>query len=349
MIQNDEQLRRTRAALLHVEASLTSLYRQKADIHPDRFALMAEPILDQIQRLRAEIDEYIGVTAAARETVPVWLRLQGPGIELHNAPTSVVTAMIDLLRVGVQAVAEYLLRGAANLRPTALIKQACDLRIVDFAPGSVQVGLSLPDLPPELFEQYDIGQRVRESLRLYLQTAAWAGSDDSTGRLEEAIPDPDTRRMVLNQVARLVPRPRGQLEVVELSGRMVNRGRVQLRRETRQRVREAVKQTVRREMLVASGVLREIDLDERTFSVRDWESSQETRCKIPPESEDLMLIAKESLDYRVTVLGVRKVDPLKRQAVPLQVLDIDVEGREGEDPSSNGASDPVGEEKEIPS
>jgi hypothetical protein len=61
VIQNDEQLRRTREALLHVEATLAALHRQKADIHPARFALMAEPVLDQLHELRAQIDEYIGL------------------------------------------------------------------------------------------------------------------------------------------------------------------------------------------------------------------------------------------------------------------------------------------------
>jgi hypothetical protein len=347
MIRNDEQLQRTRAALLHVEASLASLHRQKADIHPDRFALMAEPVLDQMQRLRADIDEYLGVTAVAQAIVPIWLRLQGPGIELYNAPASVLTAIIDLFRVGVQAVAEFLLRGVANLRPTALIRHACDLRIVDLAPGSVQVGLSLSELPPDLFEQDGIVQQVQNALRLYLKAAAWAGSEEDAVQLEAAIPDAEQRRVVLNQVARLIPRSRGSLEVVEVSGRLVKHGRIQLRREARERVREAVQRTVQHELVKAAGVLREIDLDARTFVVRDLEGTVETRCVIDPKADDLLRIAKESLDDRGTVLGVRVIDPLRRQAYPLQVRDIEVEGREGED-IPNGSNGPVSGEKPIP-
>jgi hypothetical protein len=66
MIRTDNQLESTRAALHHAEAALASLIRRKADIHPDRFALMAEPILDQIQQLRASIDEYMGQPPAVR-------------------------------------------------------------------------------------------------------------------------------------------------------------------------------------------------------------------------------------------------------------------------------------------
>jgi hypothetical protein len=70
MIRNETQLERTREALRHVEAALATLYRQKADIHPDRFALMAEPILDQLHSLRADIDAYLGVTEATEAVVP---------------------------------------------------------------------------------------------------------------------------------------------------------------------------------------------------------------------------------------------------------------------------------------
>ena len=65
MIQNDEQLRRTQEALNDLESSLATLHGKKATIHPDRFALMAAPLVDHIRRLRAEIDEYIGMAAAA--------------------------------------------------------------------------------------------------------------------------------------------------------------------------------------------------------------------------------------------------------------------------------------------
>jgi hypothetical protein len=70
MIQNDDQLQVTRNALLNLDASMAALHRKKADIHPDRYALMVEPILDHIRRLRAEIDDYIGLSAAAKEVVP---------------------------------------------------------------------------------------------------------------------------------------------------------------------------------------------------------------------------------------------------------------------------------------
>jgi hypothetical protein len=64
MILTDEQWSRTREALLHLERALKALNRERSTLHPDRYRLMAEPILDDICRVRAEIDDYIGLTAA---------------------------------------------------------------------------------------------------------------------------------------------------------------------------------------------------------------------------------------------------------------------------------------------
>jgi hypothetical protein len=331
MIQNDEQLRQTQEALLDLESSMASLNAKKSAIHPDRFALMAEPIVDHIRRLRADIDAYIGMTAVVADEAALWLRLEGPGIDLGDAPTSVVTAMIDILRVGVQAVAEYLERGMVGARPTALIKQACDLRIAGWAAGSVQVGLRLPEVPSAPHDELNVGAQARKALQLYLKAAAWAGSQQIIGQLEQELPDAEQRRLVLNQLARLVPRPRGSLESVELSGRAVAGGVVRLQREARDRIREAIIRTVREETLEENGVLREIDLDQRIFIVRDIDGNRETRCEIPSESDDLLEIAKDSLDHRVVVRGTRRKDPTRRQVFPLRVREIDVLGSEDEE------------------
>jgi hypothetical protein len=331
MIRDDDQLRSTRDAVASLERSLAILQRDRPRLHPDRYALMAAPILDDLRRLRQEIDDYLGVTGAIQATVPLWLRLQGPEIRLENAPSSIVTAFIDILRLGVQAVAEYLERGAVGARPTAQVKQACDLRVAGWLPGSVCVGLELPELPPELFEETDLGGRARKALRIYLQVAAWAGSEEEVATLQAAFPDPEQRRLVLNQVARLVPRPRGGLDAVELLGRAVPRQRVQLQRSARERVRQAIAQTVQEETAQAEGTLREIDLDQQTFILRNLDRGDEIRCWIAPAESDLLELAKASLDHRVTVAGIRRRDPTRRQVFPLQVLEIEVLDTEADD------------------
>jgi len=70
MIQNEQQLRQTQEALRDLEMSLAALNRQKPMIHPDRYLLMAEPVVEHIRRLRAEIDAYIGIANVAVGATP---------------------------------------------------------------------------------------------------------------------------------------------------------------------------------------------------------------------------------------------------------------------------------------
>ena len=60
----------TREALGHLERSMYALYREKANYPPNLYAAMAEPTVDEILKLRAEIDEYIGLTEFATSSQP---------------------------------------------------------------------------------------------------------------------------------------------------------------------------------------------------------------------------------------------------------------------------------------
>jgi hypothetical protein len=324
MIENDDQLHRTRNAVNDLELALAALKREVYPINPQRFVVMAEPVVDQLQELRREIDEYIGVASVIGREAEVWLGLQGPDIALGNTPTSVLSTMTDLLRRGVQIVAEYLQRGSVGARPTAEIKQACDFRIIGLAPGSLNVGLRLPD-PSDLNVDNDEAlQQAWKALDLYLRAVEWVGSEDDIELLETEIPDNDERRLLLSQVARIIPRPRGGVEVVSFSGRSLKDKTVRLNRQNRERVREAIKRTITETPAIIAGTLREIDLDNRSFIVRNAESSSETRCEIRQDADDLMDIAKEALDHEVIVLGIKRSDRTRRQTYPILVTEIEV-------------------------
>ncbi len=338
MITNNEQLEQTRSALNHLETAIASLKRDVLPLNPSRFAIMAEPAVDHIKELRAQIDEYIGVNAAVAEEVTVWMRLQGESIEYGDAPTSIVAAMLDIFRRGVQTVAEFLQKGMVSARPTAYLKKACDLRIVAWESGSVQVGLRLPEAVTEEFEE--VSKEAKKALQLYLHAASWVGTENDEAELEVTIPDPEQRRLLLNQVSRLIPRQQGGLESVELFGRGLSGKAAKLRKESRERVRRAIQKTVvQEEAVLIDGFIREIDLDERAFIIRDPAKETETRCQLDPESPDLLEIAKEGLDKRVAVMGIRKTDPTRRKILPVQVYEIDILGKELKDVLSEISAD----------
>ena len=72
---------------------------------------------------------------------------------------------------------------------------------------------------------------------------------------------------------------------------------------------------------IRTGVLREIDLDERTFWLRRSDDPAQIRCSFPDE---LYEVAKEAFDRPVSVSGVRRTPGGRRGGTLLEVERIEV-------------------------
>ena len=66
MIANEAELQQAQEYLAGIEEALATLKRKIYPRSPERFAVMAEACVDEIARLRADIDEY---TFAAKSNV----------------------------------------------------------------------------------------------------------------------------------------------------------------------------------------------------------------------------------------------------------------------------------------
>jgi hypothetical protein len=307
--------------------SLAALRRQIEPANPRNFAVLAEGHLEHIRRLRRELDEYAGVMALDEQAAPLWLRVVGPEIEWPAAPTSVLTAILDAFRKGVQSVAELILTGELTTRPTAELKRATDFRVVAMAPGSLRVGVQLP------FEEGKVAEAVSRALGDYLKTAAWVASDRPDEELHAQVPDERRRRLLLTEISRLAPRERGQVEEVELVGSLLQSerilGPITLARKNRRRINETLDKIPEQRIETYTGDLREIDLDKCSFVLRNIEASPGEAMQIECQfREELLEAAKEALDKRVTVTGSRPIDQTRRpKSLLVSRLEI-VEDRE---------------------
>jgi hypothetical protein len=319
MIENDEQLNQSVEQLGRLYRGLASVYREEFPRNASLFALMAEGPLEHIRRLEREIAEYTGVSAAEESEAELWLRIHGRDIEAHAAPTSVLTAFLDALRKGVQSVAEFVETGRLTTRPTASLKQACDLRVVALQAGSLRIGVRLP-VPEQasLSVERGVGDKA---LAEFLSVASWASSESGVEELEHRIVDPQRRRVFLNALRGLLPRSRGAVDYVEISGaRLKAAVPVRLTRQTQQRVDAAIDRAVAEKVETHEGDLREIDLDKLSFTLRNIGDVQEVPCSF---AEDVLEIAKEALDRRVRVTGTRRT-PEGRRASVLQITRLEI-------------------------
>jgi hypothetical protein len=323
MISTDEQLAQAIEQLGRMHHALAALKKEVLPLSESRFALLAEGPLDEIRKLEAAIDVYTGKAEAVRNDSDVWLQIVGPSLIWPEAPTSVLTAFLDALRKGVQALTEYLATGSLTARPTKDLKRACDLRVVAFQTGSLCVGVRVPDEAQlDLLEPNAHHPPVGKALKQYLQVANWIASDAPPEALNDIISEPQLRRIALNAVKPFVPRLRGDVESVAISGRAVGRAKaITLTRASHERIDRAIDVLETEKVEEHTGDLREIDLDGLSFILRNSQDVHEIRCSF---EQDLLEIAKEALDRRVRVTGIRRVAEGRRTATTLRVTRLEI-------------------------
>jgi hypothetical protein len=314
-LATDPQLQLLVDQLTRMYDALQSMRLGVGQQDPVLFRVMAEGPLDEIRQLQQAIDEYTGVAELREEHIDVWVRIKGAEVELESAPTSIVTAVLDALRKGVQSVAEVMTRGELSTRPTKELKEAADMRVVALAPGSLQIGLRVAGDPdsPEHPESMAV---VEQALRLVFDAAGSVASDRETPpNADEAM-----QLAIWNAVKTLVPRERGGIDLVELHGRLVpGTGPIRLTRDVHGRIDRKLEQLVSEEVETHRGVVREIDLDKRTFTLRG-PNEKSVRCAFPVE---LTEIAKEALDHLVEASGTRTRHG-KRRSGPLRLVRLGI-------------------------
>ncbi|HKV38317.1 MAG TPA: hypothetical protein VJX67_03825 [Blastocatellia bacterium] len=326
MIENDDQLNQTRSALVNLESALASLKRDILPANTRRYSVMAEPIVHHIQELRAKVDQYVGVTTAIEGQVDLWVRLKGENVEFNDAPTSVVGSVLRIIRTGIQSAAEYAAKEASGTIDLRGLRSACDLRISAWEPGSVNVGLRIPEVEPGLEAA---AAEARGALDDYLAVAGWAGQETPEETLTCEVPDPGLRRVLLNQVSRLAPRRGGALTEVELTSPRSKRMPAKLTQKTRQRIQTAIDRSLASEgpiesaMLLLQGLLREIDLDSQTLRIHEAQTGRNVKCAIAPSAADLLTIAKQALDHEVVVRGRALPGVGKQKGATMEILEIE--------------------------
>ncbi len=319
-IHDDRALAKAHEALGNLHRALASLRSETAESSPGAFAVLAEGPLHEIHRIQSEIEAYTGADIAQRELAPLWLRLAGRRARWGETPASVLTAFLDTLRKGVQAIAGYNATGRAAGRPPLDLQRACDVELVAFQPGSFQVGMRLPE--PEQLQLFAQGfwLHAREALNEFLAVADWASSASSLEELSTRFHDTTKRRVVLRALKPFVPRAHGGIDYLELSGSAVpERRTIRLSQEAVQRVSEAFETAISDREERFEGDIREMDLDRQTFRLRNVPTVNEVPCRF---GDDLAPTASTLLGKRVRVIGTRSVST-DAAIGPLEVVDLE--------------------------
>lgn len=306
MIENDAQLAQAREVLVTLEASLAALRERVAPKNEALFTVMAESYVEDILRVRAEIDAYVGIAAVIEARVPLWLVLEGRALREGDVSSRILSAWLGRLRKSVLAVTEYLQTGQVRTtgRPPADLIEATDPRLMSLAPGSIRIGLRLPPqyVQEDAFpEDAPPAPTPTLALERLIEMAMWAASGAEALPADQ-FPDRDEAALLAAEAAELVPSARGAVESVRFEGALVPAEEpIKLEPPMRSRLRGLLQllSVVSHETVV--GTIREIDLDAQRITLRErGPGVSDMRCQLP---DDLVSRAEQLLDHRVQVTG----------------------------------------------
>jgi hypothetical protein len=332
MITSEKQLEQARKQAERLETLILEIRRTL----PERKELTEEMVRGYESRLRSirlDIDTFLGVGSPRQ--VDLVLRVVSPDIGSDGAPSTILVDTLEKFRKAVATSYSQIVRGGQRGagRPPEELRVASEPRVLWLAPGSLRIGL---DLPPSFHQRSvlswssDLADRsvkspIQDSIAFLLIAASWAASEEPVEKIEEAIPNPGTRKVVLEQVRQLSPTPKGRVSslVIEGDPKIVAR-QIVLTNSSRVRAREGAYPGSSTQEFEDTGILRKVTVDtekaEHFFELRERPRGRPpVRGDFP---EDLRVRVFHAIHgkYRVTVRGIleTKVGRQTKQTLHLE-------------------------------
>jgi hypothetical protein len=305
MIETEGQLTQARAALARFEDSLRALRARVYATNPELFFAMAEDYHENITAIRSEIDVYVGTEIFNNAEIPLWMTLNGETLTRREISSRLLAEWLGRFRKAVYGITAYLETGLVRVtgRPEAALLEATDPRVLALSPGSIKIGLRLPDatIQSDFFADNEIRPPAHRALEKLLRVASWAASGTINVPLELA-DDADELSVISRYAATLAPSHASSVRTVVFSGDLVpTENQVQLTVESRARLQGLVQMLSHVTVETVFGQVREIDLDARRVILRErGEGMPDLKCFIP---EDQMGIVEHLLDRHVFVRG----------------------------------------------
>jgi len=293
-IRTKEEFESTKKVLASAERALKAL---RDDLLPDRtteYEAFSGAYIDNVHRLRYEIDEYLGLVSAEEDSMMLWVRIQGNQIT-DRAPISIVSNFLKDFRNGIYQIAKYNARSRGGRIPAdAELQRLTDPRIKVMS-GSLRIGFALP--PPQVSLEGTIDNLPIDAIKKMLLGASWANGTNKKP-LQELLPDRIERYLVLHNVEK-ISSPKGGKVTIEFRGRLLKGKRLMMTKDAAQKAKHAITEDLPQEMISVEGVVREIDLDHMHFQLKIGKGGRR-QCNYPPELEDEV---KSNLDRRIKAIG----------------------------------------------
>lgn len=296
MIADQRELHATREQLTELETALVELHEKVYTRSPDRYALLAEGYATQIKKLRAKVDEYLRISLPEESKSDLVIRIVGQDFAEGIASAQVVSRTLSALHRGWQRLGEYIARQQSTMSeglPTRIVlAKNFELDVAAFSPGSFKINLNAALSRPDVSSEATAA--TMESLAKVIEYVSEI--DVHRQHFQAVVPELSFQFWILEAMKEIAPPSRGSSYEIEFGGRLFRGHPVSFGSETRAEILSAIRSTTQNASEV--GVIREINLDTRTFIIRTQTTS--LRCKFASQLEDKV---KRVLDKPVKVTG----------------------------------------------
>lgn len=287
---------------IHLEKQISRLERALLEIKEKNknnrylFDVFSKPYINKIQDLRAQIDEYLGISQV-NTNYDLVVRVAGENIGFGQAPISVVANTLKNFKTAMLSIAKNV-HGYPDVESLpSNIRSQFDLIFSGSFSGSIQLGLKMP------YHQLSLFENNLEEVTTILETGLkWVSSNGSDIELEEVIPNKELRVEVLKGILKLTPSKTNNIQSLHIYGEMVS-GEYRLDMNSREKIKSYFNDEEDTYQVV--GIIREIDLDKKKFILRNLEENTEYKevvCRFRKIDE---VFEKEIiLNHKVLVEGI---------------------------------------------
>jgi len=257
MISTTEWQDATRDRIRLVQDGLlaTRALRVSHPEHDGLIEMMERPYLEMLEEIYAEDFSL----ARLIDESDLLVHLKGPAASAPSPKISVLTKALTGTRDQVTKLAKQLAGVLSQRVPAAL-----DMNFVGLARGSLFVGFSAADSSED-------AQLTKRAVALIGEASVLISDDASLEQVASVFSDPAERDIAVAAIRQLSPSGRSGLSEVDLFGRAIQKS-VQLTTQTRRHARMLMAQpaaTLIQRDAEFVGTVREVDLDEHRFDLRN--------------------------------------------------------------------------------
>lgn len=303
MIRNLEEKIHAENRIRKLENIISSFKRELLPGREEQFKIMSKVYVEKIIELREEIETYTGMDLITIERKDINIHIKGPIIDYGSAPISVVSAYLDNFRKTLQRVYGIVNDIDIKTKVPEYISKMTDLSLVAYAPGSINLSLSLPEEQVSFFEEKDNNKTIDNSLELYFDILKWLSGNSQKSKKIEELQEEKLEKLLIN-ILKTLPDNKN-ITSIEFFGDKIS-DKIRVNQYSKAKLIDMIKKIEREEELLEyRGRIRELDLDNLTFSLRNLANKEERQLKCQL-NEEIIADIKNYFDNEVIITGVKK-------------------------------------------